>query len=249
MPAITETGIALVLVQHLAPDHRSILCELVQRYTKMEVQQVVDGMPVKPGCAYIIPPNRDMALHAGKLQLFEPHAPRGIRLPIDFFFRSLAADQRDHAICIILSGTGSDGTLGLRAVKGEGGMAMAQNPESTEFDSMPRSAIATGLVDYVLPPAEMPAQLIAFREPGLWQETQGSCHRRARSHKMFSPKYASFYGPKPATISPNTRRIPSLGASNAAWRFTKSIRPATICASCSKIPTRPPPCFATYSSA
>ena len=85
-----------------------------------------------------------------------------MRLPIDFFFRSLAQDQRERAICIVLSGTGSDGTLGVRAIKGEGGMVMAQNPESTEYDGMPRSAIATGLVDYVLPPAEMPAQLIAY---------------------------------------------------------------------------------------
>jgi two-component system CheB/CheR fusion protein len=128
----------------------------------MQVYEVKDGMEVKPGCAYIIPPNRDMALLRGKLQLLEPTTPRGIRLPIDFFFRSLAADQRDRAICIVLSGTGSDGTLGLRAVKGEGGMAMVQTPETTEFDSMPRSAIATGLVDYILPPAKMPDQLIAY---------------------------------------------------------------------------------------
>ncbi len=87
---------------------------------------------------------------------------RGLRLPIDFFFRSLAQDQHERAICIVLSGTGSDGTLGLRAIKGEGGMVMAQNPESTEYDGMPRSAIATGLVDFILPPAEMPAQLMAF---------------------------------------------------------------------------------------
>ena len=162
MPPSTGKGIAFVLVQHLAPDHKSILTELVKRYTQMPVYEVEDGVQVKSGCAYIIPPNRDMALLGGKLQLLEPAAPRGVRLPIDFFFRSLAADQRDSAICIILSGTGSDGTLGLRAVKGEGGMAMAQLPESTEFDSMPRSAIATGLVDYILPPAEMPGQLIAY---------------------------------------------------------------------------------------
>ncbi len=162
MPPTTERGIAFVLVQHLAPDHKSILCELVRRHTKMPVYEVADGMEVKPSCVYIIPPNRDLALLRGKLQLLEPTAARGIRLPIDFFFRSLAADQRDRAIGIILSGTGSDGTLGLRAIKGEAGMAMAQTPESTEFDSMPRNAIATGLVDYVLPPAEMPDQLIAY---------------------------------------------------------------------------------------
>jgi two-component system CheB/CheR fusion protein len=162
MPADAESGMAFVLVQHLAPDHKSILSDLVKRYTRMQVFEVADGMAVKPNCAYIIPPNRDMAFLDGELQLLEPAAPRGQRLPIDFFFRSLAQDQHERAICIVLSGTGSDGTLGLRAVKGEGGMAMAQNPESTEYDGMPRSAIATGMVDYVLPPAEMPAQLIAY---------------------------------------------------------------------------------------
>jgi two-component system, chemotaxis family, CheB/CheR fusion protein len=103
-----------------------------------------------------------MAFLNGTLQLLEPAAPRGQRLPIDFFFRSLAQDQRERAIGVVLSGTGSDGTLGVRAIKGEGGMVMAQNPDSTEYDGMPRSAIATGLVDFELPPAEMPAQLIAY---------------------------------------------------------------------------------------
>ena len=103
-----------------------------------------------------------MALLNGALHLLEPSAPRGLRLPIDFFFRSLGQDQGEQAICIVLSGTGSDGTQGIRAIKGEGGMAMAQSPDSTAYDGMPRSAIATGLVDYELPPAEMPAQLMAY---------------------------------------------------------------------------------------
>ncbi len=162
MPANTDPGMAFVLVQHLAPDHKSILTDLVRRYTRMQVFEVEDGMRVLPNCTYIIPPNRDMAFLNGTLQLMEPAAPRGQRLTIDFFFRSLAQDQRERAICIVLSGTGSDGTLGMRAIKGEGGMAMAQNPESTQYDGMPRSAIATGLVDFVLPPAEMPAQLISY---------------------------------------------------------------------------------------
>jgi two-component system, chemotaxis family, CheB/CheR fusion protein len=162
MPADKEPGMAFVLVQHLAPDHKSILTDLIRRYTRMQVFEVEDGVEVQPNCAYIIPPNCDMAFLNGTLQLLEPSAPRGQRLPIDFFFRSLAQDQHELAICIVLSGTGSDGTLGLRAIKGEGGMAMAQNPESTEYDGMPRSAINTGLVDYVLPAAYMPAQLIAY---------------------------------------------------------------------------------------
>ena len=162
MPAEVEPGMAFVLVQHLAPDHKSILTELIQRYTRMQVFEVVDGVVVQPNCAYIIPPGHDMAFLNGTLQLMEPAAPRGQRLPIDFFFRSLAQDQHEQAIGIVLSGTGSDGTLGVRAIKGEGGMIMAQSPESTEFDGMPRNALATGLVDYELPPGEMAAQLMAY---------------------------------------------------------------------------------------
>jgi two-component system CheB/CheR fusion protein len=156
------SGIAFIIVQHLAPDHKSILTELIRRYTKMQVFEVEDGMVVDPNCTYIIPPNHDMAFMNGALQLLEPGAPRGHRLPIDFFFRSLAQDQRARAVGIVLSGTGSDGTQGVRAIKAEGGMVMAQSFDSTEYDGMPRSAVATGMVDYVLPPSEMPAQLIAY---------------------------------------------------------------------------------------
>lgn len=162
MPLNADPGMAFVLVQHLAPDHKSILTELIQRYTRMMVYEVEDGMTVQPNCAYIIPPNRDMALFNGTLQLLESPVPRGQRQPIDYFFRSLAKDQRERAICIVLSGTGSDGTSGLRAVKGEGGMVMAQSLETAAYDGMPGSAINTGLVDYILAPAAMPAQIIAF---------------------------------------------------------------------------------------
>ena len=162
MPPDRDPGMAFVLVQHLAPDHKSILSDLIRRYTRMQVFEVEDGMVVKPNCAYIIPPNYDMAFLQGSLHLLEPVAPRGRRLPIDYFFDSLAADQRELAIGIVLSGTGSDGTLGVRAIKDAGGMVMAQNTESCEFDGMPRSATATGLVDYELPPAEMAPQLMAY---------------------------------------------------------------------------------------
>ena len=162
MPADVEPGMAFVLVQHLAPDHSSILTTLMQRYTRMKVYEVEDGMTVQINCAYIIPPNRDMAFLNGTLQLMEPTEPRGHRLPVDFLFRSLAQDQHERAIGIVLSGTDSDGSLGVRAIKSEGGMVMVQLPDSCEFDGMPRSAIATGLVDYELSPAEMPAQLMAY---------------------------------------------------------------------------------------
>jgi len=162
MPPEADPGMAFVLVQHLDPDHKSLLTELIARRTRMQVLEVTDGMLVRVNCAYIIPPNRDMAFLNGNLQLLEPAAPRGHRLPIDFLFSSLAADQHERAIGVVLSGTGSDGTLGVRAIKAEGGMVMVQTPASSEFDGMPHSALATGLVDYELPPAEMAAQLMAY---------------------------------------------------------------------------------------
>lgn len=157
-----DSGMAFVLVQHLDPTHKSILTDLIQRYTRMTVVAVEDGMNIEPNWVYIIPPDRDMALFDGRLHLMAPNAPRGQRHPIDFFFRSLSQDEGDRAICIILSGTGSDGSLGLREIKGEGGMVMAQDPMSAKYDGMPRSAIATGLVDFILPPEEMPKHLIEF---------------------------------------------------------------------------------------
>ncbi|RFO98705.1 chemotaxis protein CheR [Rhodoferax lacus] len=162
MPAAIDPQMAFVLVQHLAPNHESILADLIQRYTRMPVSEAVDGLVVKANCVYIIPPNHDMAILNGAIQLFDPSLPHGQRLPIDYFFRALAQDQGDNAIAIVLSGTGSDGTLGVRAIKGEGGLVLVQTPSTTEFDGMPRSAVATGLVDYQLAPAEMPARLIAY---------------------------------------------------------------------------------------
>ncbi|MFO7576700.1 MAG: CheR family methyltransferase [Pelovirga sp.] len=163
MPTDADPGMAFVLVQHLAPDHKSVLTDLIRGYTPMQVFEVEDGMEVRINCVYIIPPNCDMALLNGTLQLLEPTAPLYQRLPVDFFFRSLAQDQRERSIGVVLTGCASDGTLGVRAIKGEGGMVMVQNPESAEFDGMPRSAIATGLVDYELEPAAMAAQLMAYK--------------------------------------------------------------------------------------
>jgi two-component system CheB/CheR fusion protein len=162
MPNDIDPGMAFVLVQHLDPDHKSLLTELIQRRTRMPVFEVVDGVVVQANCVYIIPPNRDMAFLNGTLQLLEPAAPRGHRLPIDFLFASLASDQQERAIGVVLSGTGSDGTQGVREIKAEGGMVMVQSPASAEFDGMPQSALATGLVDFELPPAEMAVQLMAY---------------------------------------------------------------------------------------
>jgi two-component system CheB/CheR fusion protein len=183
MPAVTALNMAFVLVQHLAPDHKSILTGIIQRYTRMQVSEVEDGMKVRPNCTYIIPPGRDMAFQNGTLRLFEPTEPRGKRLPIDFFFKSLARDQREKAVCIVLSGTGRDGTQGVRSIKGEGGMAMAQTLNSTEYEGMPKSAIATGLIDYILPPAEMAVQLMAYAAHTFTAEGTGTPLLRAENEK------------------------------------------------------------------
>ncbi|AKB83160.1 Chemotaxis protein methyltransferase CheR [Methanosarcina barkeri 3] len=162
IPKKVNPGVAFIIVQHLDPKYKSILTSLIGRYTDLQVYEIEEGMKVKPNCVYVIPPNSDLIFREGLLHLIEPVEPHGRRMPIDFFFRSLAEEKKESAIGIILSGTGSDGTLGIRAIKAEGGMVMAQTPESSEYDSMPRSVINTGLADYVLPPKEMPAQLISY---------------------------------------------------------------------------------------
>lgn len=162
MPGDRDMGMAFVLVQHLAPDHKSLLVELIQRYTRMQVYEVVNGMGVKPNCVYIIPPNCYMSFVNDSLQLMAPSAPRGLRLPIDFFFLSLAKAKRERSIGIILSGTGSDGTLGARGIKSKGGRVMVQTPGSSEYDGMPLSALATGLADHELAPGEMAEQLMIY---------------------------------------------------------------------------------------
>jgi two-component system CheB/CheR fusion protein len=162
MPA--GSGIGFVLIPHLDPTHESLMAELLGKATSMSVTEAKDGAAVEPNCVYIIPPNRYLAISRGVLQLSKPPEPRGLQTAIDFFLRSLAADQKERAIGVVLSGTGSHGTLGAREIKLAGGMVMAQQPDTAEYDQMPRSAIGTGLVDYVLPPKAMPKALLKYVE-------------------------------------------------------------------------------------
>ncbi|MHB8853729.1 MAG: chemotaxis protein CheB [Ignavibacteriaceae bacterium] len=157
-----NTGMAFIVVSHLDPTHISIMPELIQKTTKMKLYQAEDGMKVEPNHVYVTPPNRDIAILHGIIQLIEPIDAHGFRLPIDFFFKSLSEDLGENAICIILSGMASDGSAGLKAIKNELGMVMVQDPKSAKFDGMPASAIKTGLADYILPPEEMPGQLIKY---------------------------------------------------------------------------------------
>ena len=155
-------GMAFVIIQHLDPTHKGIMAELLQRATGMKVVQVKDRTRVKPDSVYVIPPNKDMSILNGVLHLLEPAAPRGLRLPIDFFLRSLAADQKQRSVAVILSGMGSDGTLGLRAIKEKGGLVLVQEPASAKFDAMPRSAIDGGLADIVAPVEQLPGRIIDY---------------------------------------------------------------------------------------
>jgi len=157
-----NSGMAYVVIQHLDPTQKGMLPELLQRISRMKVFQAKDRMPVKVNCVYVIPPNSSMSILNGVLHLFEPIETRGMRLPIDFFFRSLADDRKDLSIGIILSGMGSDGSTGLRAIKEKNGIVMVQEPSSAKFDSMPRSAIDSVLVDIVAPAEELPAKLVEF---------------------------------------------------------------------------------------
>ncbi len=157
-----NSGLAFIVVVHLDPGHVSLLPDLLQRRTTMAVAQIADNMLVEPNKIYVIPPNKRLSILNKHLQLMELELPRTSHLPIDYFFRSLAQDQGDKAIGIVLSGTGSDGSLGLREIKAEAGLVMAQDEASAKYAGMPNSAIATGLVDYVLSPPEMPAKLMQY---------------------------------------------------------------------------------------
>ena len=157
-----NSGMAYVVVQHLDPTQKGMLPELLQRVSKMKVFQVKDRMKIKPNFVYVIPPNKSMSLLNGILHLFDPFEARGLRLPIDFFLRSLADDQKEFAIGIILSGMGSDGSSGVKAIKENNGVVLVQEPETAKFDSMPRNAINSVLVDIVAPADNLYSNLIDF---------------------------------------------------------------------------------------
>lgn len=157
-----DAGIAFVVVQHLDPDHKGALVELLQRATAMPVVQVEDGQDVEADRVHVIPPGMEMSLLHGRLHLLPLSQPRGLNLPIDCFFRSLAADREQRSIGVVLSGMGSDGTLGLRAIKEKAGAAFVQSPTSATFTGMPGSAIAAGVADVVAPVEELPGRIVAF---------------------------------------------------------------------------------------
>ena len=170
-----DSGMAFVVVQHLSPDFKSLMDELLARHTKMAIHKVSDGVKIEPNCIYLIPPEKNMAMSKGNLLLSDKTEQRGLNLPIDFFFSSLAADAGERAVAIVLSGTGSDGSRGIRDVREAGGLVLVQSSESAGFDGMPRAAVSTGVVDLICDPKAMPAQLVSYishRDRKVVQQTE-----------------------------------------------------------------------------
>ncbi|WP_088285062.1 chemotaxis protein CheB [Ideonella sp. A 288] len=159
------SGLAYLVVQHMDPTHKTLLVELLQRATSMPVHEAVDAAPIEPNSVYVIPPDAELTVLAGALHLAKPAEPRGQRLPIDVLFGSLARELGDRAIAVVMSGMGSDGTQGLQAIKTQGGLTLAQQPDSAQFDSMPRSAIDAGCVDIIARPADMPLRISGIAGP------------------------------------------------------------------------------------
>ena len=159
-----DSGMSFVIVQHLDPTRKDLMVELLQRVTSMQVMQVAEHTVVQPNCIYMIPPNKDMSIFHGTLHLFAPAEPRGLRLPIDYFFRSLADDKQEQSMGVILSGMGSDGTLGLGAIKEKGGVVFVQEPSTAKFSSMPKSVIEAGLADVIAPAEELAPKILSYHQ-------------------------------------------------------------------------------------
>ncbi|AGA90351.1 PAS domain S-box [Thioflavicoccus mobilis 8321] len=179
----SDSGMAFVLIQHLDPSHESMMAELLSKYTTMPIVQIDEAMPIEPNTVYMIQPNRFVKIEDNGLFVEAPVQRRGVRLPIDYFFSSLARARRERAICVVLSGTGSDGADGLREVKGEGGMTIAQRTEDAEFDGMPSAAVATGAVDHVLAIEEMADAILAYsRHAYVHNHSNGTLASAAPEH-------------------------------------------------------------------
>lgn len=230
MPA--DSGMAFVLVQHLDPSHSSILREIIQRDTTMPVVEAADQMAIEPDHIYVIPPNRDMTLFHGQLQLSLPAEPRGQRLPIDTFMRTLAEDLGEYAVGVILSGNGTDGVLGLRAIFCAGGLCYAQDPDTAQFDGMPRSAIKTGYVHQALPPSQLPqAILSSTRTPSVQADGQSTMLTTAGLNRILMMLRSStghdFSQYKKSTITRRVERrmvLHGIDTADAYARFIKENR-------------------------
>ena len=204
-------GLAYVVVQHMDPNHKALLAELLQRSTLMPVVEAGQFMRIEPDMVYVIPANKELTVADGFLHLAPPAQRRGIRLPIDVLFGSLARDQGSQSIGVVLSGMGADGTLGLRAIKAQGGLTLAQQPGSAQFDSMPKSAIEANAADIIALPADMPRHILAATAPQLVDFLSSEAHREEQAQGLNDIlgllRERSKHDLSPYKTSTQTRRI------------------------------------------
>lgn len=227
----TDTGMSFVLIQHLDPTHASNMVELLKRYTAMPVHEATNDIKLAPDHVYMIPPNRNMTITDRTLKLLEQVERPGIMHSIDLFFRSLANDLKERAICVILSGTGTDGSLGAKAVKAELGMVMVQDPDTAAYDGMPRSAIAAGVADFILPAEDMAKQLVEYI-----RKSYGKRAVRRREVEKDSTSLTTilslirartkhdFTGYKPSTINRRIERRMSINQIDNISQYLKYLR-------------------------
>lgn len=225
-----DTGMAYVVVMHLAADHESLLAQILQRSTAMPVHQVSDTVKVEPGHVYVIPPGKAITSFDGSLALVDISPERGRRVTVDLFFRTLADTHGPNAIAIVLSGADGDGAIGIKRIKERGGLTIAQDPDEAEHGSMPRAAIATGMIDWVLPVADMPARLGNYgalvgrlklpAEDG--PAPTGPGEHPADDLEACCASCSSTCVPRPAATSATTSARPSCAASRDGWASTAS---------------------------
>ena len=196
----SNTGMAYVIIQHLAPNHKSLLADILGKYSAMPVTEIRNGMQIHKNHIYMIPPKFNVEIQSNVLKL-RVHDPQKINHPIDVFFRSLAESCENRSVAVILSGTGSDGTNGIRSIKEQNGLIIVQTPESAKFDGMPRNAIATGFVDLVQKPDAIAKEM-----------TCSSCPMMICCLRFFP-----YCGMLPASTTPITSRLRSCGGSNVVW--------------------------------
>ena len=211
-----DTGMGFILLQHMAPRSHSMLPEILAKVTRLPVGEARDGMRVEPNRIYVTPPSIAMTLEGGVLRLRTREEPRGQHRPIDVFLRSLAADQGSRAIGVILSGTASDGVLGLQAIKAEGGITFAQEVKSAKYAGMPESAIAAGVVDFVLTPDQIARRTGPPGPPSFRQCSLAGQGGRPPKKKAISTRYSLCCRQAPGWILPITSPAPSSGASTGA---------------------------------
>jgi len=210
-----DSNMAYIVLVHQSPDQTSMLPELLQKNTSAPVEKAKDGDQIQPDRVYVIPPHKEVSLYNSRLQLLDP-IDKNIYLPIDFFFRSLAADKKNMSVGIILSGTGSDGTVGLKDIKSHDGLILVQSESTSKYDGMPRSAINTGQADMILPPEEMPDSLLQY-----FENRTIMLQKETPQEQDWVHKFLPCSGSSSDTTFPSTRKIQFCVVSIAGWGLTK----------------------------